>query len=123
MTKPARIFKTAWFAKAARKAHISDAALCQAIRQAMLGQAVDMGGGVFKKRLNQNRHRGIFLAKTSHYWVLEYLFAKQNKANITPNELLFFRKLAGSYAALTNEQLQQLLVNGNWMELDNESAV
>lgn len=55
MTEPAgqarRIFKTAWFAKTARKAGIQDVELCKAMKQAMNGQADDLGGGVFKKRL------------------------------------------------------------------------
>ena len=41
-----RVFKTAWFSKVARKARMTDAELCAAIRQVMLGQADDLGGGV-----------------------------------------------------------------------------
>jgi len=123
MTEPVRIFKSAWFTKAARKARIDDANLYQAVQQAMLGQAVDMGGGVFKKRLNQNRHRGIVLAKSGNRWVLEYLYAKQDKANIAVNELLAFRKLAALYATLTNEQVQALLNNGDWMEISNDTTI
>lgn len=48
-----RIFKTAWFAKAAAKARIDDFELCTAIGQVMTGQADDLGGGVFKKRLSK----------------------------------------------------------------------
>jgi len=62
-----RTFKTAWFAKAARKARISDAVLCKAITQVVLGQADDLGGGVFKKRLNDNMHRSIVLAKSGEF--------------------------------------------------------
>ena len=58
-----RAFKAAWFSKAARRAHIGDPALIAAIREVMQGQADDLGGGVFKKRLNKNRHRSIVLAK------------------------------------------------------------
>lgn len=54
-----RVFKTTWFTKAAKKAHIRDDELCAAIRQVMLGQADDLGGGVFKKRLNDSMHRSI----------------------------------------------------------------
>ena len=77
-----RVFKTAWFTKAARKARIPDEELCSAIRQVMLGQADDLGGGVFKKRLRKNQYRSIILARAGHYWVYEYLFAKQDRANI-----------------------------------------
>jgi len=72
-----RIFKTAWFTRAARKALIVDNELCLAIQQVMLGQAEDLGGGVFKKRLDKNRSRAILLARRGRYWVYEYLFAKK----------------------------------------------
>jgi hypothetical protein len=45
----------------------------------MLGQADDLGGGVFKKRLRKNQYRSIILARAGHYWVYEYLFAKQER--------------------------------------------
>jgi hypothetical protein len=49
-----RAFKTAWFGKACKKAHITDTELCDAVREVLLGQADDLGGGVFKKRLKEN---------------------------------------------------------------------
>lgn len=69
-----RILKTAWFARAARKAGISDGELCEAMAEVMKGQGVDLGGGVFKKRLNRNMHRGIVVAKGARCWVYTYLF-------------------------------------------------
>jgi len=123
MSTPLRIFKTAWFAKASRKAGIGDAALREAVRQAARGQAVDLGGGVFKKRLNHNRHRAIVLAKVADRWVLEYVFAKQDKANIARDELQAFRKLAGLYADLSDRQIQQLIDNGDWTEIEDEDAI
>ena len=71
-----RVFKTARFSKDARKAKIKDAMLCAAIAQVMAGQADDLGGGVFKKRLNDNLHRSIILAKGAKYWIYEFLYAK-----------------------------------------------
>ena len=44
-----RVFKTAWFSKAAKRVRIGDVELCIAIRQVMKDQADDLGGGVFKK--------------------------------------------------------------------------
>ena len=89
-----RAFKTAWFSKAARKAHISDDEPRAAIRKVMLGEADDLGGGVFKRRLDKNRSRSIILAKGGRYWVYEYLFAKKDRDNIEDTELAEFRKLA-----------------------------
>ena len=89
-----RVFKTAWFSNATTKALIGDAELCDAIAQAMLGQCDDLGGGVFKKRLNRNRHRSIILAKGRDYWIYVYLFAKSARQNIDSKELSGFRRLA-----------------------------
>jgi hypothetical protein len=103
--KPERVFKTAWFAKASKKAHITDDELCSAIRQVMLGQADDLGGGVFKKRLSKNQYRSLILARGRQYWVYAYLFAKQDRANIDDDELVSFRALAALYARKSEDDL------------------
>lgn len=115
--KGQRVFKTAWFSQAAKKAHIADHELCGAIRQVMLGQADDLGGGVFKKRLRKNLYRSIILAKGGQYWVYEYLFAKKDRANIADDELAAFRKLARIYALLSAQQVTQLIQNHSWREI------
>ncbi|MDE1157866.1 MAG: type II toxin-antitoxin system RelE/ParE family toxin [Neorhizobium sp.] len=112
-----RIFKTSWFAKAARKARISDRALIEAIRQVERGQADDLGGGIFKKRLNENRHRSIILAKAGEFWVYAYLFAKQDRANIEDDELLAFRRLADLYRQKTKDDLAKELAAGALVEI------
>ena len=115
------MFKTAWFAKAARKAHINDEELCSAIFQVAQGQADDLGGGVYKKRLRKNQYRSIILARFGAFWIYEYLFAKQDRANIDEDELLEFRKLVKVYGSLTTKQVNQLLQDRAWMEICNGS--
>lgn len=112
-----RAFKSAWFAKAARKAKITDAALCKAIEQVIKGQADDLGGGVYKKRLSSNQYRSIVLARGGAWWVYEFLFAKQDRANIEDDELKAFRLLAKSYAGLTGEQVAALVEGKDWIEI------
>lgn len=114
-----RVFKTAWFSKAARKARISDAQLCAAVRQVAQGKADDLGGGVFKKRLNDNMHRAIILARVKEHWVYEYLFAKKDRDNIDDDELAAFRVLAKSYAALSATQLNALIDRQYFLEICN----
>jgi hypothetical protein len=112
-----RTFKTARFSKDAKKAKIKDVELCLAIQQVLLGEVDDLGGGVFKKRLNNNQHRSIILAKGGKYWIFEYLFAKKNRENIENDELLAFRLLANSYAGLTEHQVGHLLLYGDFVEI------
>ncbi len=100
-----------------RKALISDQELCSAIQQVILGQAVDLGGGVYKKRLGKNRFRSIILAKGGRNWVYEYLFAKKDLDNISVIDLENFRKLARSYEGLTDREIGELIANQDWMEI------
>ncbi len=118
-----RAFKTAWFAKAAQRADITDKMLCKAIQQVLLGQADDLGGGVFKKRLNDNMHRSIILAKGGKLWVYEFLFAKKDLDNIDEGQLSKLRKLAKGYEALTEEQLTHFLSNQIFTEICHANKV
>ncbi len=81
---------------------------------------MNLGGGVFKKRLNNNQHRSIILAKGGKNWIYEYLFAKKDREDIENDELLAFRLLAKSYAGLTGPKIGQLLVNGDFVEICND---
>ena len=112
-----RVFKSAWFAKAARKAEIDDGELLKAIAQVLAGQADDLGGGVYKKRLSNNQYRSIIVARGGDWWVYEFLFAKQDRANIDEAELKGFRNLAKDYAALSAKQVEALKAAGGWIEI------
>lgn len=83
----------------------------------MAGQADDLGGGVFKKRLAGNRYRSIVLARGGDWWIYEYLFAKQDRANIDDDELKAFRSLAKAYGTLTIEQVEILIAGRDWIEI------
>jgi hypothetical protein len=83
----------------------------------MAGQADDLGGGVFKKRLSDNRYRSIILAKGGRNWVYEYLFAKKDQDNIDDDELAAFRLLAKGYAALTEPRVAELVRERHFVEI------
>jgi hypothetical protein len=85
------------------------------------GQADDLGGGVYKKRLRKNQYRSLILSRTQTIWVFEYLFAKQDRANIDDDELAAFRNLAKAYMLLTGRQIGQLLQNQDWTEICNDN--
>ncbi len=115
--KDLRAFKTAVFARSARKARIKDAELCEALREVVSGQVDDLGGGVYKKRLNKNMHRSIILAKGGRYWVYEYLYAKKDRGNIDDDELRDFKLLAKGYASLSSEQIDRLVADKALLEI------
>jgi hypothetical protein len=112
-----RIFKTAWFTKAASKAQISDAELFEAMLSVLNGQADDLGGGVYKKRLNKNKHRSIIIAKGGKYWVYAYIFAKKDRTNIEKHELNKFSELADLYAKKTDTDIIIELNLGELLEI------
>ncbi|MBA0181611.1 type II toxin-antitoxin system RelE/ParE family toxin [Pectobacterium carotovorum] len=112
-----RVFKTKWFTKAAKSHAIKDSELCEAIEAVMQGKADDLGGGVYKKRLNQNRDRAIILAKGGQHWFYTFLFAKQDMANIDNRELAGFRELANHYAVLADEKIAALIKSKELVEI------
>ncbi|EQB98205.1 type II toxin-antitoxin system RelE/ParE family toxin [Photorhabdus temperata] len=112
-----RIFKTKWFTKAAKSHAIKDSELCRAIETVMQGKADDLGGGVYKKRLNQNRDRAIILAKGGKSWFYTFLYAKQNMTNIDDRELAGFRELAKHYAGLSDEKITAMIKNKELVEI------
>ncbi len=114
-----RAFKTVWFARAARKRGILDAELYQAWQETSAGQAVNLGGGVWKKRLNENQDRSIILAKGGERWFFVYLFMKKDRANIDSRDLDGFKKLASEYAQLSVERMQSMLESGDLVEICN----
>jgi len=118
--KSERVFKTAWFARAARKAHIEDTELCEAFREVLKGQSDALGGGVYKKRLNKNQHRSIIVGKGKKLWIYVYLFAKKDRDNIDDKELAAFRELADLYAKKSAKDIERELEAKVLLEICNE---
>ncbi|MFB3303087.1 type II toxin-antitoxin system RelE/ParE family toxin [Pseudomonas sp. AMR01] len=118
-----RLFKTGYFANAASRAWICDSELREAFGEMLKGQADNLGGGVWKKRLNQNRHRSIVLAKGRHYWVYQHLFAKQDQSNISEKDLIWFRTMAKTYECLNETQVQQLLDLREFVEIHHDQKI
>ncbi len=75
---------------------------------------------MYKKRLNDNQHRSILLARGGKLWVFAFLYAKKDRANIDPDELVAFRKLAKAYARITAPELEQALDEGDLLESSDD---
>lgn len=98
-----RVFKTKAFSKQAKKAGITDSELREAAEALAKGQGDDLGGNVWKKRLNKNLHRSIVVEKVEDNWIFVFLFAKSDMDNIEDDELAEFKDLADVYAKLDIE--------------------
>ena len=83
----------------------------------MAGQADDLGGGVYKKRLGNNQYRSVILARGGDYWVYQFLFAKQDRANIDEDDLQDLRQIAKSFANMSSDQAGAQVANGYWIEI------
>merc|ERR1711881_345404 len=115
----ARIFRTKWFTRFARKAAISDGDLRQAVSRAEAGMIdADLGAGVIKQRIarkNAGRSggfRSILLFRSGRIVFFVYAFAKSDRDDIRSDELDGFRQLAASMLEYTDEDLALGLSEG-----------
>jgi hypothetical protein len=120
----ARTFKTKAFARQARKLGLRDADLCRAIGELARGQGDDLGGNVWKNRVDHNRARAIVVTKACERWVFAFLFSKASQSNIGCDELKGFRRMAAQVGAWTDAEIAVLVGIGEWKEIchDREEA-
>ena len=116
-SKSARVFKTKRFDKDARKEGIPDDELCTAAKELSEGKGDDLGGNVWKKRLNENRSRSIVATKPGEFWVFNYLFGKSDRDNIDGDELAAFKKLASDYNQFGQAGINVLLAAKSMKEI------
>ena len=72
---------------------------------------------MFKKRLSNNQYRSIILARGGAYWVYEFMFAKQDMADIDEGDLARLRILAKAYSTLDGDQVAALVADKAWTEI------
>ena len=99
-----RAFKVRWFARFARHEGITDASLWDAIERAQKGLIdADLGGHVIKQRVarrGQGRsggYRTIIAFRASDRAVFLYGFAKNERDNISADELATLKEIAAAW--------------------------
>ena len=119
-----RIFKNTRFARFADKEDISDNELREAVNRLEAGQAdANLGGNVYKVRIARSGegkaggYRVIVLFRSGERTFYVYGFAKSERDNISENELKDYRKLAKKYFFMTVEQLEEMIKDGQLIEL------
>lgn len=119
-----RAFKSKWFAKFARKERITDAKLCDAIRNAERGIIdADYGGGVIKQRIarpNEGKsggYRSIVFFRKGERVFFAYGFAKNTQDNIDESDERDFKELAKTLLAISDVALEKLVSDGLYEEI------
>ena len=121
-----RVFKTRSLARFARRERIADASLYEAIERAERGVIdADLGGGLIKQRiarLGQGRsggYRMVVAYSARGRAVFLYGFAKNERDNIEPDELLSLREIAAGWLAANAEKIALAVSEGALQEVSN----
>jgi hypothetical protein len=119
-----RIFKTRYFSRWMRKTDLTDKALCAAIAEMMLGLIDgDLDGGIIKKRIGlagrgkRGGARTLVASNKGNRWFFVFGFEKNDRANISADELEALQGLARELLARTNQQLDEAVVGGALQEI------
>lgn len=113
-----RIFKTRWFTRFARRERITDGSLSEAIARAEQGLIDAELGGVIKQRVarpgrgRSSGYRLLVAYRAKHRAVFLYGFAKRERENIDPDELVTLREIAGRWLAADAKHIAQALDEG-----------
>jgi hypothetical protein len=122
-----QVFKTRWFSRFARHELIADACLREAIARAERGLIdADLGGGLIKQRVarpGQGRsggYRVIVAYRARGRAIFLFGFAKNERENIGPDELVFLRQLAENWLAADAATIRQETEAGNLQEVEDD---
>ncbi|MCE2659332.1 MAG: type II toxin-antitoxin system RelE/ParE family toxin [Rubrivivax sp.] len=119
-----RIFKTRHFQRWMRKTELSDAALCKAVQEMAAGLVdADLGGGVVKKRVGvagrgkSGGVRTLVATNKGSRWFFVFGFEKNERANISDEELEGLRTVAADLLNRTGKQLDEAIADGALQEI------
>lgn len=119
-----RIFKNKKFARFASSERISDARLCQVVRDADSGKIdADYGGGVIEQRIarpgqgKSGGYRSIILYRQGDKAFFVYGFPKNERDSIDKVEERAFKELAKITFAFSDEELHMLVKTGAYKEV------
>ena len=119
-----RVFKTRHFTRWMRKTELTDAALCNAVEEMERGLIdADLGGNIVKKRIGMagrgksGSARTLVATKLESAWFFIYGFEKNDKANISDDDLEILKSFAKQLLARTSRQLENSVTGGTLQEI------
>jgi hypothetical protein len=111
-------------ARFARKSRIDDALLVEAIERAEKGLIdADLGGGVIKQRVGragQGRsggYRTLIAIREGDRAIFVFAFAKNERDNVGPDQLLVIKELAAKALSWSNAELRKAVDDGRIEEI------
>lgn len=110
------IYQTKWLARFARRERIADRRLLEAIARAERGFIdADLGGGIIKQRVaraGQGRsggYRMLIAYRAGNRAVFLYGFAKRERENIDPDELLTLREIGAAWLTADTRRIARAI--------------
>ncbi|HEY0283109.1 MAG TPA: type II toxin-antitoxin system RelE/ParE family toxin [Rhizomicrobium sp.] len=123
-----RIFKTKWLARYARRESITDASLREAVSRAIRGSVdADLGGNVIKQRVartgrgRSGGYRMLIAFRAAYRAVFMLGFAKNDRDNITADELESLKKIAALWLSADAAKIEQVIAEGILVEVKHEN--
>jgi len=115
-----RVFALKGFARFARRMHVSDEALWEAV---LSPPDADLGGGLYKFRIARPGEgargggRALVALKVGRRAVLMFGWEKKDMENIGPRELKVYRNLAKRYLEFSNDEIDIAVSGGILQEI------
>ncbi|MBO4311886.1 MAG: type II toxin-antitoxin system RelE/ParE family toxin [Desulfovibrionaceae bacterium] len=121
-----RVLKSRTFSRWQRKANLPDDILCAAVDEMERGLIdANLGGGLFKKRVpfpgrgKRGSSRTILATNLSTRWFFIFGFEKNDRENITQQELAFLQSYADKLLHFSDNELNYLITHGEMEEICN----
>lgn len=119
-----RVFKTRHFQRWMRRTELADASLCKAVQEMVAGLIdADLGGNVVKKRVGvagrgkRGGARTLVATNRGSRWFFVFGFEKNERANISDEELEGLQTIAADLLARTGPQLDEAVADGALQEI------
>lgn len=120
-------YLTKEFARLARRSHLPDKSLIEAIDRAEEGMVdAELGGGLIKQRVarpgkgRSGGFRTIIVYRRATRAIFLHMFAKNEKANLSEVELAELKEIAKPLMRLGDEQLRKLAASREWREIERQ---
>lgn len=122
-----RVFKTVSFNRWMKKSELTDSQLCIAVHEMDQGLIdAHLGGGVVKKRVaiagrgKSGGARTLVATNFKRRWFFVFGFEKNDRANISNNELEALQSIATDLLALDSIQLDMAVTHKKLLEICHE---